>query len=50
MQCTKAAQASTGLHHNWAFAGAFFDLGREMRRMPRLFLVQLCLFIDFCYN
>jgi hypothetical protein len=41
MRCTKSAQTSTGLHHNWAFPGAFFDFGREMRWTPRLFLVQV---------
>jgi hypothetical protein len=50
MRCTKSAQAPTGLHHNWAFLGAFFDFGHEMRSTPRLFLVQVCLFIDFCYS
>jgi hypothetical protein len=50
MQCTKSAQASGELHHNWALVGAFFDLGREMPPRQRLFLVQVCLFMDFCYS
>jgi hypothetical protein len=48
--CTIVMRGFSRLHHGWARLGALFDLRRGAERLERLFLVQVCLFMDLWYS